>query len=321
MTFLAVFTAFAVGFAMKYGGLCTYAATLQILRGGRFERLLAFFAAAARAALVIVPSSWFRPETAMPERTHARWPPALAGGMLLVPGAHLNRGRVFGTFVQLAGGNLTYVATLFGLVAGAVGGRLWLADPAAIKTGAPLAGTPGPAAFFWLSVAGLVALLHLLSGGNTPGGRRRAPLPAILVALVLGVGGGGLFAAIAGWDFAAVLTRTAYRAIDVAATGPAALAMWSTLAMVAGGIVAAVSPNRFAWQAPALMPALASLVGGALMGLGAIVLPGGNDGLLLSGIPALAPHALIGLAVMLATMLALLKLAPNDGGYSIGRRR
>jgi len=49
--------------------------------------------------------------------------------------------------------------------------------------------------------------------------------------------------------------------------------------------------------------------------------PGGNDGLLLNGIPALAPHALAGFVSMLASMLALLWLVPNDKGFTIGPRR
>jgi len=57
-----ILTAFAVGYAMKYGGLCTYAAALQIVRERRFERLLAFLGAAAWTALVVIPLAWAWPD-------------------------------------------------------------------------------------------------------------------------------------------------------------------------------------------------------------------------------------------------------------------
>ncbi len=51
----AIVIAFLVGFAMKYGGLCTYAAAQQIIREKRFDRLLAFLGAAGWATLLVVP--------------------------------------------------------------------------------------------------------------------------------------------------------------------------------------------------------------------------------------------------------------------------
>lgn len=40
------------------------------------------------------------------------------------------------------------------------------------------------------------------------------------------------------------------------------------------------------------MPALRHLAAGKLMGTGAAMMPGGNDGLILLGLPSLSPHAL-----------------------------
>jgi toxin CptA len=57
-----------------------------------------------------------------------------------------------------------------------------------------------------------------------------------------------------------------------------------------------------------------------MMGAAAVIIPGGNDGLLLSGMPALAPHAWVGFLSMLISMLLLLALMPNDKGFSIGRK-
>ena len=57
---------------------------------------------------------------------------------------------------------------------------------------------------------------------------------------------------------------------------------------------------------------LRTLCGGTLMGLGAALTPGGNDALILYGIPSLSPHALptyaamaVGIAVALIAMRRL----------------
>jgi len=313
---LAVVVAFAVGFAMKYGGLCTYAAAVQIVRERRFERLMAFLAAAAWAALVVVPLAWWWPAELSVSATHDDWAMAVVGGLLLGLGAHFNRGCIFGTFVQLTGGNLTYVATLIGMVAGALAAKYGLVAIAPVKTAPALAAQPGVPAMLWLLVAAIfiTSTIWRRGRGSAPRRLRSHPLSSILVALTLGVGGGWLFAAVNGWDFASVLMRAAWQSLSITNAGPSLLAIACTLSMVAGGVAAAVSQNRFAWRAPELLPSLASFAGGSLMGLAAVLLPGGNDGLLLSGVPALAPHAWLGYALMLASMLALLMRLPNDKG-------
>jgi uncharacterized membrane protein YedE/YeeE len=310
----AILTAFAVGFAMKSGGLCTYAAALQIVRERRFERLLAFLGAAAWTSLVVIPAAWLWPDVLKLSATHPHWQLALAGGVVLGVGAWLNRGCVFGTFVQLTGGNLTYVATLLGMVLGATAARIALVNRVPQKNLPALAAMPS----YWIAIGGLLAILTVLTLVFDLRGRERRPVSFLLIAMVLGIGGGGLFATINGWEFAAVMIRASYHAWQLVPTGPTMIAVLSTLSMVAGGVAAAISHNRFTWQAPRLLPSLASLGGGAMMGAAAVIIPGGNDGLLLSGIPALAPHAWVGFIAMLISMLVLLVIMPNEKGFSIG---
>ncbi len=49
--------------------------------------------------------------------------------------------------------------------------------------------------------------------------------------------------------------------------------------------------------------------GGALMGLGARLLPGGNDALILVGLPFLLLHAWVGFVAMVMTIAASLAVA------------
>lgn len=80
--------------------------------------------------------------------------------------------------------------------------------------------------------------------------------------------------------------------------------------------IAAVTTGSFDIQYPRFIPFMECLVGGALMGAAALIIPGGNDGMLLRGTPSLAPHELIGFLFMIIAMLLLLKFLPNDRAYS-----
>ena len=111
----AIITAFCVGFAMKRGGLCTYAAALQIVRQRKFNQLLDFLGAASWAALVVVPLAWWLPQWVGLSGTRNGWLTATAG-------------CVFGTFVQLVGGNINYLTTLLGMALGVALAEITLID-------------------------------------------------------------------------------------------------------------------------------------------------------------------------------------------------
>lgn len=57
-------------------------------------------------------------------------------------------------------------------------------------------------------------------------------------------------------------------------------------------VVSARLRGSFRLRPIRLRPALRRIGAGALMGAGAALIPGGNDGLILFGIPSLSPHAL-----------------------------
>ncbi len=110
-----VFVSFFVGYAMKRGGLCTYAAVVQIVNERRFERMMVFLGVAAWATLIILPLHWIFPSQISLSFTHNNLLIATVGGAILGLGAFLNRGCFFGTFVALVSGNINYIATLIGL--------------------------------------------------------------------------------------------------------------------------------------------------------------------------------------------------------------
>ena len=59
-----------------------------------------------------------------------------------------------------------------------------------------------------------------------------------------------------------------------------------------------------AWTMPTRKRIQTCLIGGAMMGIGGAMIPGGNDGLVLVGLPFLMPYALASLTTMV-TVIAL----------------
>ena len=69
-----------------------------------------------------------------------------------------------------------------------------------------------------------------------------------------------------------------------------------TSTLILGESVAALAGGRFVLRAISATQVMRSLAGGTLMGLAAVVIPGGNVVLLLSALPSLASHGAIALS-------------------------
>jgi uncharacterized protein len=56
---------------------------------------------------------------------------------------------------------------------------------------------------------------------------------------------------------------------------------------------------------------LLAVCGGLLMGLGVALIPGGNDTMLLIGLPLMVPHLLAAYATVYTTLIVIAWLTPN----------
>jgi hypothetical protein len=84
------------------------------------------------------------------------------------------------------------------------------------------------------------------------------------------------------------------------------VAALTVTATIAGAIAAAHRRKRWRPQGVTVSDAAKTTIGGFLMGLGAAVIPGGNDGLILAALPALSVGGAVAYVVMLATIMAAL---------------
>ena len=302
--------AFVVGFCIQRASVCAVRATEQWVFHRRTSRVRAFFSAAAWSGLAILPLAWLLPGSAMLAEDAPVTSAVLAGGALFGIGAGLNGACALGTVAQLTRGRTEYIATLVGIVLGAIVAiRLGVRTEPTVPS---ILSTPG-----WLGWAALVAFGAVVLPIVRHVRRVRRPLRLGLTTVasfaVLGVCGGILHGTAGDWTYTSLLAGAAERAVGPASPRPYAVALVCSLALFAGGISAAVWLRRFALARPRVWPSAAKLAGGATMSVAAMMIPGGNDMLLLSGLPSLSGNAWAAYAAMMVALSSLLSLRRGLG--------
>ena len=82
-------------------------------------------------------------------------------------------------------------------------------------------------------------------------------------------------------------------------------------ALLAGAIVGGWSGGTFRHPPPRFAVVVRCLAGGCLMGVGASMIPGGSDALVLLGMPLLWPYAWLAFASTCVTIYAACRLSPT----------
>ena len=297
--------AFVVGFCIQRAGICAVRATEQWVYYRRTSRVRAFFSTAAWSGLVILPLTWLLPESAMlAEAAPVTWA-VLVGGVLFGMGAALNGACALGTVAKLTCGRTDYLATLVGIFLGAIAAvSLGIHAPATMPSILAGPGWLGWAAWLAFGVAALPTVQHMGRVLRSP----RLRLTTVVSFAVLGVCGGMLHGTAGGWTYISLLASLADGAVGSASPRPHTTVLVCTLALFAGGIGAAVRLGRFALVTPSVWHCAPKLAGGAMMGIAAMMIPGGNDILLLSGLPSLNANAWAAYAAMMGSLWVVMLL-------------
>ncbi len=219
------------------------------------------------------------------------------GAMLLGIGATINQGCFLGSVSQLGRGNPNYLFTLLGIAL-------------ALAWGSP--GERGP-----LDLSEMV--LHIrLARSNDPaallfvpfalfGAARffRARRQAMLALIGAGISGGIIYALNPDWSYTSLLGKLV--------NGQFQATQWNmgvgTASMFGGAALSSVLAQTYHWRPLTLRQSVGCLLGGLFMGIGAILVPGGNDGLMLWSIPGLALYGPVAYFVMIITIAAMMYLA------------
>lgn len=313
--------AFILGFAVRRGQTCAVLAVREVLERRKLERFWSFIACAAWAAVFAMPIVWLSaPETALAPYITLSWA-SLLGGFLFGLGAAVNGACAFGTLSRIVSGNSGFLFVLPGLALGAYALQIlpfeWLPDkrPNPLNTPNYWAWTAWGAALvlvIWEAakikrnwVTSSAFLRRLLWRFWTPG----------VAMAVVGICGGVMYVFGPDWSYGDAIEQL----VATAAIGrPVMLdmALYGLVASsLAGGMTAAVLKREFTplWPQPSQIAA--SLSGGALMGMGGAMIPGGNDGIILYAMPAFAlygacAYVTMNLAIALALMTRLRLAGP-----------
>jgi uncharacterized protein len=304
--------AFAVGFALQRGNVCSVLAARQIAWTGRWSRLHGLLLASAWAFAVIVPIAWYG---AGPFKTSGQLPLSflpVIGGVLYAVGCCVNGACIFGVCSRLTAGNLSFIFTIPGMAAGATLAELAHVAPSASQLQPTLAAQPNwPLFVLWLTVVAFLAWVvwrmlrvHWRAGITLANLLRQSRWRSALAAVIIGVIGGLLFATDVPWIYPALIRRVAFYLAGSRADFPLETIVGSA-SLFLGGMAAAGYHGRFVFSAPHPLPALQSLIGGIVMGFAWALIPGGNDAMVLYLVPSLALHGILAYFAMLTTLIGI----------------
>ncbi|RZI84491.1 MAG: YeeE/YedE family protein [Rubrivivax sp.] len=303
-----------MGFSIQRGATCTVAAVDEVFTQGRATRLLALLEAALWVGAGLIVAQAWGLLGHMPKGYGLGWQTVL-GGVLLGAGAYVNRACVFGAIARLSSGDWAYVATPVGFFAGC-----WLfhrtlhgMSLGALGQGSPVLQVPS-----WVAMvlAGTMLLrvgwgLRTVHRSHDPAADARGflarsasatwrPAPATVL---IGITFLFMMLLAGPWAYTEVLSDWA-RGMAPSAAVRMALA----LALFGGAAWGGWHAGK--WRRVAPRPAMLArcFTGGAMMGLGSLFIPGGNDGLILVGMPLLWPYAWLAFGTMCISIAALMWL-------------
>jgi hypothetical protein len=294
---IALLSAALMGMAIQRGATCMVAAVDEVMTRRRYGRALAL----AEAAI------WVGGLTAiaqlaggfsMAPANYAVTLWTLLGGLLLGLGAWVNRACVFGAVARIGSGQWAYFATPVGFFLGCLiplGGTSAVHRLAAPFTHAALIATG----------FSLLALWRVGEAVRAPDrlGHLWAPHRATLLIAITFV---TTMLTVGFWAYTDALAALAH-AMDARLELRGAM----VAALLGGAILGGWMARNFRPERIRGVTVMRCLAGGALMGLGGMLVPGSNDGLIMLGLPLLRPYAWLAVATMTMTIAALIALAPR----------
>jgi len=300
---VSVLCAGVMGFAIQRGATCTVVAVDEVVSKRRFRRLISIVEASLWVLGGLLIAQAFHLLGTMPSGYPVGWT-TLIGGILLGFGAFVNRACVFGALARLGSGEWAYIVTPLGFFAGCVTLKYLYTDPSPQKLayGSPVFGAPSWVAALFI----LLMLARIARGLRQPQGeamqvwwsRARQALAKHIwsphaATTVIGISFFFMLLLVGAWAYTDVLAELARRMSRNLLARTLLL-----LALLTGAILGGWSAGHFRNVPVTIKQILRCFVGGVLMGWCSLLIPGGNDGLILVGLPLLWPYAWIAFFIM-----------------------
>lgn len=298
---VSILLALLLGFVLERSSMCTVANVERLVVRRRADGLLGLGVAVSWSGVVLLGLSALAPNVVRLPTDFGLSPILVAGGVVMGVGSAMNGGCFVGSVVRAGSGNLNFLATLLGIGLG----MHWLESSAMPRDelAIPAAGT-AVRAVIWSGflMIGAGAILAVMRRREHRGVAWVERWPRAFALSAAGILAGLMFARNPDWTYAIAidqLSHAAGRTVD-----------WPGLAapfaLFVGALLGARISGRFQLRRPAAAPALRCLAGGAFMGFGARLIPGGNDTLLLWSIPGITVYGIVAYAVMTGTIAAMI---------------
>ncbi len=292
---VAAVCAAIMGYAIQRGATCMVAAVDEVVTKRTAWRFLGLTEAAVWVAGGVLLWRVLGGHETLPIGYPATLA-TVAGGLLLGLGAFVTRACVFGAIAKFGSGEWAYVLTPIGFYLGCL--TIWplIGSFPAMHVASPLfdAGwllLPFAAFVSWRLVEAIRAGRARMLAAHIWTPHRATAVIGIVFAISL--------IAIGPWAYTYALLSLAQGKTDGVIVKAVLMVM-----LFAGALVGGWTAGRLELRAPTLESAIRCLGGGVLMGWGSLLIPGGNDELLLVGIPLLQAYAWVAVASM-AVAIAL----------------
>jgi len=303
MTLIALSLALLAGFAAQRGSICAVAAVKSLIVDRNPARYRAFIECAAWSLAVIATA---RALGVTPSSNPLAYPAGITaaiGGALFGVGASLNGACTFGTVARLGRGEISFLAMPAGFIIGVIviAGLIdaptaldRIADPTRSSFAAMLIVFFVGYQIFRLSnaISGPRAALEKLAAKQWP--------PSLSMA-VIGIVSGLLMVFFSPWPYSKLL-------VDIGADMAGdhqAFRIVIAVFFVGGAFIGARSIGSLVLRKPSLRFVAEKIAGGAMMGAGSYLAPGGNDSMVLVGLPHLFLYAVIAYLSMSTAIAAM----------------
>ena len=302
-----------LGFASHRAGLCTVKAAAEIFTSHRGFFLWSFVKSAAWVVALTAVVGVFGHTTYF---TH--WPLSILsilGGVLFGFGAGLNGGCTFSTLTRAVDGNIGLWATVAAWPIG-----MWVATTLPLSHRDSIIVTQ-PDYPLWIL---MLLCFALLAEGVLIIRRfwRKKPLRRVLGASVYTLSAGAALVGLSNavivevtgsWSFSSTILCEVEARSGTSCAHPM-LAWGIVSAAILGMTFSSLQRGSFKLTVPPVLMGLRHGAGGLLMGMGTVLIPGGNDGLILFAIPSLSPHAIPAYAGIFAGILIMMAMMRVFGG-------
>ena len=315
MIFLVLFLlAFSAGFSVRRGGICLVRATQEIIDRKPAKTMFFVMEAMTVALSITIPAMFFFPEHISLAPSYDLSVYLFAGSVLFGLGAAMNNACALGTLNKLMDGNLAHLGTILGVTAG----FFLFMNLDLFLTLHKLKSTSHTELNIYLFIPLTilvwgVSLFQIFKFTKQSNEKKltkfkhylTSPVARDFISVsIFGFCSGVIYLLIGrSCDY----TKFIMDMVDHTYAGATPDSyifpiLTTTVALISGMAIATILAKNFKLQSITFKNFIIKFLAGALMGTSVGLIPGGNDTIIVHGIPGLAMHAPIALMVMMMTI-------------------